>query len=198
MRNITILSSSNIPTDYGFFTFSIFKSDHSDQEEIYLAKGDLNNTNKPILVRVHSECKTGEIFHSLKCDCGSQLEKSMRMIQKEGKGLIIYLHQEGRGIGLVEKIKAYELQEEGYDTIEANEKLGHKADLRDYKVAADLLKFLDIESIRLITNNPDKVRQLEDLGIIVTERVPIEIKSNTYSKDYLKTKKNKFNHILNI
>ena len=154
--------------------------------------------DEPVLARVHSECLTGDVFGSLRCDCGRQLDESMQIIAKEGKGVILYMNQEGRGIGLVEKIKAYSLQDKGLDTVEANEALGHKADLRDYGIGAQILVDLGIKNIRLLTNNPRKIVGLEGYGLHVVERVSLEIEPNPANYRYLKTKKEKLGHNLNI
>ncbi len=158
--------------------------------------GELDN--KEVLVRVHSECLTGEVFGSLRCDCGRQLKKAMQIIEKEGKGIILYMNQEGRGIGLVDKIRAYSLQDKGLDTVEANEALGHKPDLRDYGIGAQILVDLGIRYIRLLTNNPRKIVGLEGYGLKVVERLPLEIEPNPLNYRYLKTKKEKLGHDLKI
>ncbi len=152
----------------------------------------------PVLVRVHSECLTGDVFGSLRCDCGRQLNKAMQAIEKSGKGVILYMNQEGRGIGLVEKIKAYGLQDKGMDTVEANEALGHAADLRNYGIGAQILVDLGIKHIRLLTNNPRKIVGLEGYGLRVVERIPLEVEPNSVNYKYLKTKKEKLGHDLNI
>jgi 3,4-dihydroxy 2-butanone 4-phosphate synthase/GTP cyclohydrolase II len=154
--------------------------------------------NDPVLVRVHSECLTGDVFGSLRCDCGRQLNKAMQIIEKETKGVVLYMNQEGRGIGLVDKIKAYGLQDRGMDTVEANEALGHAADLRDYGIGAQILVDLGIKHIRLLTNNPRKIVGLEGYGLRVVERVPLEVEPNPINYKYLKTKKEKLGHDLNI
>lgn len=187
----------NLPTKYGNFELTLFE-DEASKEHLMLSKGDLSNFSEPLLVRLHSECLTGDIFGSHRCDCGEQLAKSMKMIEENGTGAILYLRQEGRGIGLKNKLKAYQLQENGKDTLEANTALGFKPDEREYGFAADILKSFNICEVKLMTNNPDKVKQLEENGIKVYERISIEVESRTENKSYLKTKKEKFNHILSI
>lgn len=187
----------NLPTKYGNFELTLFE-DEASKEHLMLSKGDLSNFSEPLLVRLHSECLTGDVFGSHRCDCGEQLAKSMKMIEENGTGVILYLRQEGRGIGLKNKLKAYQLQENGKDTLEANTALGFKPDEREYRFAADILKSFNIFEVKLMTNNPDKVEQLEENGIKVYERISIEVESRTENKSYLKTKKEKFNHILSI
>lgn len=185
-----------LPTEYGeFIIYGYLDSD--TKEHVALVKGVL--PVRGALCRVHSECLTGEVFGSLKCDCKEQLEKALLLLEDNQSGIIIYLRQEGRGIGLIEKLKAYELQHGGRDTVEANLDLGHEADLRDYGIAAQILRDLNVESIRMITNNPDKIAQIESYGIIVEERIPVvPARINDYNNGYLKTKMNKLRHILNI
>lgn len=189
------IASAALPTTYGIFKAIIYRS--KDQlEHVVLTKG--SNFKGPILVRIHSRCLTGDVFSSLRCDCRDQLEVSLAKIGKTKNGVLIYLNQEGRGIGLVNKIKAYALQETGLDTVQANEQLGFSADTRNYKVAAQILKDLNISQISLLTNNPDKVSQLNKFGIIVTQCVPLEIAPNPIDKSYLKTKKHKLGHKLEL
>ena len=154
--------------------------------------------NEPILVRVHSECLTGDVFGSYRCDCGPQLHAAMEKVQSEGKGVILYLPQEGRGIGLINKLQAYKLQEDGADTVEANQKLGFKADLRDYGMGAQMLYLLGVRKMKLMTNNPRKIVGVQGHGLEVVERIPLEIQCNPGNKEYMNTKKNKLGHILNI
>jgi 3,4-dihydroxy 2-butanone 4-phosphate synthase/GTP cyclohydrolase II len=187
-------AQSFLPTDFGNFTIHVYKSIKDNREHVALVMGDCNKISVP--TRIHSQCITGDTFHSQKCDCGEQLHKSLEMIKKKGKGILLYLNQEGRGIGLTNKIKAYALQEKGLDTVEANEALDLPIDGRDYKIAAEILCDLDARSIQLLTNNPDKVEQLEMYGVEITERVPLEVEPNKFNEGYLKTKKKKFHHQL--
>ncbi len=185
----------HLPTMYGDFKLIPFRQKSSGQEHIALIKGDIHSGD-PVLVRVHSSCVTGDIFGSLRCECGEQLHKSMEMIEKEGKGVVIYLNQEGRGIGFMAKMQAYKLQEEGLDTVDANLHLGHKADERDYGVGAQMLRSIGVSKMRLITNNPVKRIGLEAYGLEITEVVPIEVQPNPYNAFYLKTKKERMGHKL--
>ncbi len=189
---------ATVPTVHaGTFKVIVYENDLEDFQHIALVKGEVD-PEKPILVRVHSECLTGDIFGSLRCDCGDQLHKAMEMMDKEGGGVLLYVRQEGRGIGLVNKLKAYNLQDQGYDTVEANEKLGFKADLRDYGVGAQVLADLGVKKMRLITNNPKKIVGLEGYGLSVIEKVPIQIPPNEYNRCYLECKRLKMGHYLNI
>lgn len=185
-----------MPTIYGDFRLIPFRQKDNGLEHIALIKGDVTNSDEPVLVRVHSSCATGDIFGSKRCDCGEQLHKSMEMIEKAGKGAIIYLNQEGRGIGLMDKIRAYKLQEEGLDTVDANLHLGHKADEREYGVGAQILHLLGITKMRLMTNNPVKRIGLEGYGLEVVENIPIEIEPNEYNRFYMHTKKERMGHNL--
>lgn len=185
----------HLPTKYGDFRLIPFRQKDNGLEHIALIKGDLS-TGEPVLARVHSSCATGDIFASQRCDCGEQLHRSMQMVEAEGRGVILYLSQEGRGIGLMDKIKAYKLQEEGLDTVEANLHLGHKADERDYGVGAQILHLLGISKLRLITNNPVKRIGLEGYGLEVVENVPIEIETNDFNRFYMHTKKERMGHTL--
>lgn len=184
-----------LPSDYGEFTAIGFVDPEDGKEHIALTKGDISGEN--ILTRIHSECLTGDVLGSKRCDCGNQLHKALRAIEKNGSGVLLYMRQEGRGIGLFNKLKAYELQENGFDTVDANRELGFPDDMRDYKVAAEILKKLGVKSVRLMTNNPDKVDQVEKYGIEVSEREPLEIKSNEIDEYYLKTKVYRMGHKLN-
>ena len=185
----------DMPTLYGHFRLIPFRQKSNGLEHIALIKGDVT-TEDPVLVRVHSSCATGDIFGSMRCDCGDQLHEALRMIEKEGRGAVIYLNQEGRGIGLMDKMRAYKLQENGMDTVDANICLGHQADERDYGVGAQILRHLGISKMRLISNNPVKRVGLEAYGLSVVENVPIEIKPNPYNEFYMKTKKERMGHIL--
>ncbi|MCK4519904.1 MAG: bifunctional 3,4-dihydroxy-2-butanone-4-phosphate synthase/GTP cyclohydrolase II [Candidatus Omnitrophica bacterium] len=190
---IKLVEKVNLPTDYGKFTFFLYESLIDGGEHIALVKGEI--TDKPILVRVHSECFTGDVLFSRRCDCGNQLKRSLAAISREG-GILLYLRQEGRGIGLKNKIKAYSLQEKGADTVEANHLLGFPSDLRDYGIGAQVLADLGVKKIRLLTNNPKKVIGLEGYGLEITERVSIKIERGEESKHYLETKKKKLDHML--
>jgi 3,4-dihydroxy 2-butanone 4-phosphate synthase/GTP cyclohydrolase II len=187
----------HLPTEIGDFQLHAFKDKNTDQDHLALVKGTWEK-DESILVRVHSSCLTGDIFGSCRCDCGPQLHKAMELIEKEGKGVIIYMNQEGRGIGLVNKLKAYKLQEEGYDTFEANVKLGFKPDERDYGVGAQMLRDLGVSKMKLMSNNPKKRTGLIGYGLEIVENVPLEIKSNAFNENYLQTKKDKFGHNLNL
>ena len=185
-----------LPSKYGDFKLKLYENTlDTNDNPIALVKGEINE-NDPVLVRVHSECFTGDVLRSRRCDCGDQLSIAMKMIEEEGKGVILYMRQEGRGIGLINKLMAYELQESGKDTVEANEELGFKADLRDYGIGAQILKDLGIKKIRLITNNPKKIIGLKGHGLEIVERVPLEIEPNEDNISYLKTKKDKLGHML--
>lgn len=184
-----------MPTQYGDFHLIPFRQLSNGEEHMALIKGTWE-PDEPVLVRVHSSCATGDIFGSLRCECGEQLHKAMEMIEKEGKGAIVYLHQEGRGIGLMDKMKAYKLQEKGLDTVDANLHIGHKADERDYGVGAEILREIGITRMRLLTNNPVKRIGLEAHGLQIVENVPIEITPNPYNEFYMKTKKERMGHVL--
>lgn len=189
-----------MPTQSGTFTAYAYRSlleEEQDRLHIALVKGDVNGQQN-VLVRVHSECLTGDVFGSLRCDCGPQLHHAMKMVQEEGRGVVLYMRQEGRGIGLGEKLKAYMLQEQGLDTVEANMALGYEADLRDYGIGAQILRDLGIRSIRLLTNNPRKIVGLEGYGLEIVDRVPIEIDPNEFNRNYLDTKREKLGHLLHL
>lgn len=185
----------DMPTAYGHFRLVPFRQKDNGLEHIALIKGDVSD-GKPVLVRVHSSCATGDIFGSMRCECGEQLHKAMQLIEKEGRGAIVYLNQEGRGIGLMDKIKAYKLQEEGLDTVDANLHLGHKADERNYGVGASILHALGIKKMRLMSNNPMKRIGLEGFGIETVENVPLEVEPNKYNRFYMHTKKERMGHEL--
>ncbi|MEA2014919.1 MAG: GTP cyclohydrolase II, partial [Thermodesulfobacteriota bacterium] len=192
------VAEAALPTKYGGeFKIIIYENDVDEMKHIALVKGDIQPEDE-VLVRVHSECVTGDLFGSLRCDCGDQLHRAMEMVGKEGKGVIVYMHQEGRGIGLANKIKAYSLQEHGRDTVEANIELGFKEDLRDYGIGAQILVDLGVSKMRLMTNNMKKIIGVDGYGVKVVERVPIEIKPNKENIRYLKTKKVKMGHLLEI
>ena len=186
-----------LPTPYGEFKAIAFSNDIDDYEHLALVKGNID-PDREVMVRVHSECLTGDVFGSYRCDCGEQLKKAMEMVQEEGLGVILYLHQEGRGIGLVNKLKAYKLQDEGFDTVEANEQLGFDPDLRDYGVGAQILVALGVRKMKLITNNPRKIIGLEGYNLQVTGRVPIEIEPRPENRKYLLTKCQKLGHLMNV
>ncbi len=197
-RLIRRAAESRLPTEFGGeFRVIAYENDVDKKSHLALVKGDVND-GKPVLVRVHSECLTGDVFGSLRCDCGPQLHEAMRMIEREGHGVILYLRQEGRGIGIVNKIRAYHLQENGADTVEANIKLGFKEDLRDYGIGAQILADLGLKQLKLMTNNPKKVVGLEGYGMKVVERVPIEVEPQPFNLRYLQTKKDKMGHKLHF
>ena len=194
------VASVHLPSAWGDFSAIAYRSQletDPDRVHIALVKGDLSKEDAP-LVRVHSECMTGDVFGSLRCDCGPQLHAAMSMVERAGCGVVLYMRQEGRGIGLVEKLRAYELQEKGLDTVDANLALGHKPDLRDYGVGAQILKDLGITKLRLLTNNPAKIVGLQGHGLEVVERVPLEIEPNRYNKKYMTTKEDRMGHLLHL
>ena len=190
-------AEAKLPTKYGEFRMVAFENGINGEHHVALVMGDIENNDEPVLVRVHSECLTGDAFHSLRCDCGEQLDAALREIAKTGRGVLLYMRQEGRGIGLVNKVRAYELQDKGKDTVEANVLLGFPEDMRDYGIGAQILYDLGIRKIRLLTNNPKKIVGLGGHGLEVVERVPLQIKENDVNKFYLKTKKDKMGHMLN-
>ncbi|MBM4172739.1 MAG: bifunctional 3,4-dihydroxy-2-butanone-4-phosphate synthase/GTP cyclohydrolase II [Ignavibacteria bacterium] len=192
---VTAVAKAKLPTEFGDFMLQVFANTVDGKEHVALVKGTWNE-DEPILVRVHSECLTGDIFHSLRCDCGPQLSAALSMIQEAEQGVLLYMRQEGRGIGLVNKVKAYSLQEQGLDTVEANEQLGFQPDPRDYGIGAQILASLGVRKMKLLTNNPTKRVGLESYGLEVVERVPIEMQPNSVNRDYLETKKVKMGHLL--
>jgi len=189
------VSSAKLPTDYGEFRIYCYENAVDRQTHVALVRGDITS-GKDVLVRVHSQCLTGDVLHSVRCDCGAQRDAAMARIEQEGRGILLYLHQEGRGIGLANKIKAYELQDEGFDTVEANERLGFKADQRDYGVGVQILRDLGVRSMRLLSNNPRKLVGIEGYGLSVSEWLPLEIPASDTTRRYLKTKKEKLGHKL--
>jgi len=186
---------ANLPTKIGEFKIAGYRSLISSEEFVVLFKGEMNS-DVPTLVRIHSQCLTGDVFGSIKCDCGPQLKRAMEMIQEEGRGAIVYQQQEGRGIGIINKIRAYALQDQGADTVEANEKLGFAVDARDYKQCAEILLDLGLRKVKLMSNNPQKIRALEEAGLEVVQRIPIEIEIGEPAAHYLKTKKEKLGHLI--
>jgi len=196
-KHVHALASPLLPTEHGDFRVHAYKSDINGEEHVALVMGEITETDE-VLVRVHSSCLTGDIFQSRRCDCGDQLQRSFELIAKEGKGVIIYLLQEGRGIGLLNKLKAYELQDQGADTIEANATLGFAPDIRDYGTGSQILRDLGVRKIRLMTNNPAKFVAIEGFGLEIVERVPLEIAPSSTTQKYLETKKRKLGHILEL
>ena len=195
--DVRMLTCARIPSGAGEFKLCLFANSNDEKEHLALVWGDVWEQNH-ILVRVHSECFTGDVLGSRRCDCGPQLQQAMTLIAAEGRGVIVYLRQEGRGIGLLDKLRAYNLQDEGYDTVDANLLLGHQADERDYTAAALILADWQVDSIRLMTNNPDKIDNLRQLGVNVTARVPLQVGENDENAQYLKTKVERMRHILNL
>lgn len=191
---IKLAADANMPTKYGDFHIYVFKNDLDHKEHLAIVKGDVKD-GEDVLVRVHSECLTGDVFGSKRCDCGEQLANALTTIEKAGRGVVVYMRQEGRGIGLTNKIKAYALQEQGLDTVEANVELGFPADMREYSLAAQIIRYLGIKSIKLLTNNPSKKENLEHWGIQVDKRVPVIVKANSVNAAYLRTKKEKMGHL---
>ncbi|HUR32985.1 MAG TPA: bifunctional 3,4-dihydroxy-2-butanone-4-phosphate synthase/GTP cyclohydrolase II [Vicinamibacterales bacterium] len=189
------VASAKLPTEFGDFEMHVFVNQLDRKEHVALVRGDIA-TGKDVLVRVHSSCLTGDVLHSIRCDCGAQLDAAMKLIANEGRGVLLYLNQEGRGIGLANKIRAYELQDEGFDTVEANERLGFKADQRDYGMGVQMLRELGVKSMRLLSNNPRKLVGIEGYGLSVSEWLPLEMPASDSTRRYLKTKKEKLGHRL--
>ena len=198
-RSVTVekVATAKLPTEIGEFRIAGYRSLTSDEEFVVLFKGKME-AEVATLVRIHSQCLTGDVFGSIKCDCGPQLHRAMEMMEAEGRGAIVYQQQEGRGIGIINKIRAYALQDEGADTVEANEKLGFAVDARNYQQCAEILFDLGLCQVRVISNNPDKIRALEAAGLRVVERIPIEIQTEEPAAHYLRTKKEKLGHLLNF
>ncbi len=192
---IRFVEACRLPTDWGVFTMHGFEDPEANKEHVVLTLGEVGD-GEPVLARVHSECLTGDGLFSLRCDCGVQLQAALQAISHEGRGALLYLRQEGRGIGLLNKIKAYHLQDQGADTVEANERLGFGADMRDYSIVQPMFEHLGIRSVRLMTNNPRKVAALEELGVSVVERIPLRSDSNPHNERYLQTKGVKLGHML--
>jgi GTP cyclohydrolase II len=188
--------AARIPTPAGTFQLYLYTNNYDEKEHLAIILGDVSG-KEDVLLRIHSECFTGDVLGSLRCDCGEQLERAMQAIARAGRGVVLYLRQEGRGIGLLDKLRAYNLQDEGYDTVEANLRLGHQADERDYTAAALMIRDLGIKSINLLTNNPKKIKDLRDLGVPVHQRVPIEIPARPENLHYLRTKVLRMHHLLN-
>jgi 3,4-dihydroxy 2-butanone 4-phosphate synthase/GTP cyclohydrolase II len=188
---------ANLPTSIGDFKIAGYRSLTSSEEFVVLFKGEMRE-DVPTLVRIHSQCLTGDVFGSIKCDCGPQLKEAMKLIEKEGRGAIVYQQQEGRGIGIINKIRAYELQDEGADTVEANEKLGFEVDARRYEQCAEILFDLGLCRVRVMSNNPDKLKALEEAGLQIVERVPLEVEAREPAAHYLRTKKEKMGHLLDF
>ena len=186
---------THLPTKFGDFQIYLYKSETDSKEHVALVKGEIRQ-DTPVLVRVHSECLTGDIFGSLRCDCNEQLISALKMVEKAGAGVVLYMRQEGRGIGLFNKLKAYKLQDEGLDTVEANEKLGFRPDLRDYGIGAQILRDIGVGKMKLLTNNPKKVVGLHGYGLDIVERVPLEMDANDVNERYLKTKRDKLGHLI--
>ena len=196
-KTVEQVATAKLPTMFGEFRIAGYRSLVSDEEFVAIFKGELDGET-PTLVRIHSQCLTGDVFGSIKCDCGPQLHKALEMIESEGRGAIVYQQQEGRGIGIINKIRAYALQDEGSDTVEANEKLGFEVDARDYQQCAEILFDLGLCKVRVISNNPDKLAALEHAGLRIVERIPIEIDAEQPAAHYLRTKKEKMGHLIDF
>ncbi|MCI7719190.1 GTP cyclohydrolase II [[Pasteurella] aerogenes] len=196
MAKIQLVTQAKLPTEFGIFRIVGFEFPDSKKEHVALVMGDISDKENPVLARIHSECLTGDALHSLKCDCGFQLATALRQISEEGRGVLIYHRAEGRGIGLINKIRAYSLQDQGMDTIEANLALGFAADERNFDVCADIFELLGVEKVRLLTNNPEKIETMKRAGINVVERVPLNVGENRYNTEYLDTKAKKMGHFI--
>jgi 3,4-dihydroxy 2-butanone 4-phosphate synthase / GTP cyclohydrolase II len=196
-QTVERVAIASLPTEWGDFQIAGYRSLSSEEEYVALFKGDLQR-DIPTLVRIHSQCLTGDVFSSTKCDCGKQLHRTLQMIQQEGRGAVVYQQQEGRGIGILNKIRAYALQDEGADTVEANERLGLAVDLRDYRQCAEILFDLGLCKVRVISNNPLKLQALEEAGLQIVERVSIEVEPSENAESYLRTKKEKLGHLLEL
>jgi GTP cyclohydrolase II len=199
MENFTVqrMACARVPTERGEYRLCLFTNNHDDKEHLAVVVGDVSG-KRDVLTRIHSECFTGDVLGSLRCDCGEQLDSSLELIAQEGRGVLVYLRQEGRGIGLLDKLRAYNLQDSGYDTVEANLALGHQADERDYRVAALILNDLGVHSVRLLTNNPEKIADMQRWGISVTRRMPLQSTVTSENAGYLFTKARRMNHMLNL
>lgn len=193
--SVRYVASSRLPTPWGVFDVHGFEDIEQEKEHVVLTLGDVAD-GAPVLARIHSECLTGDALFSVRCDCGAQLRSAMERISREGRGALFYLRQEGRGIGLLNKIKAYHLQDDGADTVEANEQLGFGADMRDYSICGVMLAKLGIKALKLLTNNPRKVAAIEELGVLITERIPIRTGQNPHNQRYLDTKAGKLGHLM--
>ena len=196
-KTVERVAEARLPTDFGEFRIIGYRSLNSNEEFVVLVQGELRK-DQPSLVRIHSQCLTGDVFGSTKCDCGQQLRKAMELIEREGNGAIVYQQQEGRGIGIINKIRAYALQDEGADTIEANEQLGLAVDMRCYEQCAEILRQLGLNSVRLMSNNPEKFRALKEMGLKVVERVSLETSPTAAARNYLRTKQEKMGHLLEV
>ncbi|HRH46195.1 MAG TPA: GTP cyclohydrolase II [Pyrinomonadaceae bacterium] len=197
IKSVEKVAEARLPTEFGEFRIAGYKSLTSDEEFVCVFKGEFNE-NVPVPVRIHSQCLTGDVFHSIKCDCGPQLQRAMETIEKEGRGIIVYQQQEGRGIGIINKIRAYALQDEGADTIEANTQLGLEVDLRQYEQCVEILKDLGVRKIKAMSNNPEKLKAMRDGGLEIVERLPIEFKPSKDTQKYLSVKKFQMGHLLSL